>query len=61
MRVSDLIGSHKEVSFNSKEDLGAALYLREKQVRSVGVVDARGKIGWPRLAERYFGYCCRRV
>jgi CBS domain-containing protein len=46
MRVSDLIGSRKEV-FSISEEMSvmeAAQYLREKQVRSVGVVDAGGKL-----------------
>jgi CBS domain-containing protein len=46
MRVSDLIGSRKEV-FSITEETSvhqAAQYLREKQVRAVGVVDARGKL-----------------
>lgn len=46
MRVSDLIGSRKEVYFITEEKsvMFAAQYLREKQVRSVGVVDAEGKL-----------------
>ena len=46
MRVSDLIGSRKEVYFITEETsvMQAAQYLREKQVRSVGVVDAAGKL-----------------
>jgi CBS domain-containing protein len=46
MRVSDLIGSRKEVFSiqESKSVLDAARYLREKQVRSVGVVDSSGKL-----------------
>jgi len=46
MRVSDLIGSRKEVYFISEETtvMEAAKYLREKQVRSVGVMDASGKL-----------------
>ena len=46
MKVSDLIGSRKEVYFISEEKSvrEAAQYLREKQVRSVGVVDAGGKL-----------------
>ncbi len=46
MRVSDLIGSRKEVYSISEEKsvMEAAQYLREKQVRSVGVVDAGGKL-----------------
>ncbi len=46
MRVSDLIGSRREV-FSISEEMSvmqAAQYLREKQVRSVGVVDAGGKL-----------------
>jgi predicted transcriptional regulator len=46
MKVSDLIGSRKEVYFISEamSVMEAAQYLREKQVRSVGVVDAGGKL-----------------
>lgn len=46
MRVSDLIGSRKEVYFITEETsvMQTAQYLREKQVRSVGVVDAAGKL-----------------
>jgi CBS domain-containing protein len=46
MKVADLIGSRKEVFAipESKSVLDAAKYLREKQVRSVGVVDASGKL-----------------
>lgn len=46
MRVSDLIGSRKEVYFITEEAsvMQAAQYLREKQVRSVGVVDGAGKL-----------------
>jgi CBS domain-containing protein len=46
MRVSDLIGSRKQV-FSIQESLSvleAAKYLREKQVRSVGILDAQGKL-----------------
>ena len=46
MKVSDLIGSRKEV-FSITEETSvhqAAQYLREKQVRSVGVVDRSGKL-----------------
>ena len=46
MKVSDLIGPRKEV-FSITEDISVhqtAQYLREKQVRSVGVVDANGKV-----------------
>ena len=46
MKVADLIGSRKEVYSISEESSvhQAAQYLREKQVRSVGVVDASGKL-----------------
>ena len=46
MRVSDLIGSRKEIYFITEETsvMKAAQYLREKQVRSVGVVDGAGKL-----------------
>ncbi|HEY1467400.1 MAG TPA: CBS domain-containing protein [Candidatus Acidoferrum sp.] len=46
MRVADLIGSRKEVYFITEETsvMQAAQYLREKQVRSVGVVDGGGKL-----------------
>ena len=46
MRVSDLIGSRREVYFITEETsvMQAAQYLREKQVRSVGVVDVAGKL-----------------
>lgn len=46
MKVSDLIGSRKEV-FSILESLSvleAARYLREKQVRSVGILDPHGKL-----------------
>lgn len=46
MKVSDLIGSRKEV-FSISEETSvhqAAQYLREKQVRSVGVVNASGQL-----------------
>jgi CBS domain-containing protein len=46
MKVSDLIGSRKDV-FSITEETSvhqAAQYLREKQVRAVGVVDAGGKL-----------------
>src|SRR5213593_2854972 len=46
MKVLDLIGSRKEV-FSITEDTSvhqAAQYLREKQVRSVGVMNASGKL-----------------
>jgi L-aspartate semialdehyde sulfurtransferase len=46
MRVSDLIGSRRGVYFITEETsvMQAAQYLREKQVRSVGVVDGAGKL-----------------
>jgi CBS domain-containing protein len=46
MKVADLIGSRKEVFsiLETKSVLDAAKYLREKQVRSAGVVDATGKL-----------------
>jgi CBS domain-containing protein len=46
MKVADLIGSRKEVFTipENKSVLDAAKYLREKQVRSVGVVDSSGKL-----------------
>jgi CBS domain-containing protein len=46
MKVADLIGSRKEV-FSIMEETSvhqAAQYLREKQVRSVGVLNAAGKL-----------------
>jgi CBS domain-containing protein len=46
MKVADLIGSRKEV-FSITEETSvhqAAQYLREKQVRSVGVKDSNGKL-----------------
>lgn len=46
MKVSDLIGSRKEV-YSIMEETSvhqAAQYLREKQVRSVGVTNASGKL-----------------
>jgi CBS domain-containing protein len=46
VKVSDLIGSRKEV-YSITEDTSvhqAAQYLREKQVRSVGVTNASGKL-----------------
>jgi predicted transcriptional regulator len=46
MRVSDLVGSRKQIFSISEETtvMEAARYLREKQVRSVGVVDADGTL-----------------
>jgi CBS domain-containing protein len=46
MKVGDLIGSRKEVYSVSEETSVhlVAQYLREKQVRSVGVVNASGKL-----------------
>jgi CBS domain-containing protein len=46
MKVSDLIGSRSEV-YTIAEDksvMDAAQYLREKQIRSVGVVDSGGRL-----------------
>ncbi len=46
MKVSDLIGSRKEI-FSITEETSvheAAQYLRERQLRSVGVVNAAGKL-----------------
>ena len=46
MRVSELIGARKEI-FSISEDttvMEAAKYLREKQVRSVGVMSVAGKL-----------------
>ena len=46
MKVSDLIGYRKNVYSipESFSVLDAAMYLREKKVRSVGVVDGAGKL-----------------
>jgi CBS domain-containing protein len=46
MKVSDLIGSRREVYSISEEKsvLEAAQYLREKGVRSAGVVNAQGQL-----------------
>jgi predicted transcriptional regulator len=46
MKVSELIGSRKEIFSVSEETtvVEAAKYLREKQVRSVAVVNAEGKV-----------------
>jgi CBS domain-containing protein len=46
MKVSELIGSRKEVFFVSEDTnvMEAAKYLREKEVRSVGVLDSSGKL-----------------
>jgi CBS domain-containing protein len=46
MKVSDLVGTRREVYSISEEKsvLEAAQYLREKGVRSVGVMDAQGKL-----------------
>jgi len=46
MKVSDLIGSRKEVYsiLEEKSVLEAAQYLREKGVRSAGVVSAKGEL-----------------
>src|SRR5467141_3512781 len=46
MKVSDLIGSRKDI-FSITEETSvhqAAQYLREKQVRAVGVVSVEGKL-----------------
>lgn len=46
MKVSDLVGSRTQI-YSISEDtsvLDAARYLREKQVRSVGVLNAEGKL-----------------
>ncbi len=46
MKVSDLIGSRKEI-FSITEETSVhdvAKYLRDKQVRSVGVVNSAGKL-----------------
>ena len=46
MRVADLIGSRKEVFsiLESTSVLDAAKYLRGKQVRSVGILNAEGRL-----------------
>jgi CBS domain-containing protein len=46
MKVSDLVGSRKEVFSIAEEKsvLEAAQYLREKGVRSAGVVNGAGKL-----------------
>ena len=46
MKVAELIGSRKDVYSISEETtvMEAAKYLREKQVRSVGVMDGAGKL-----------------
>jgi CBS domain-containing protein len=46
MKVADLVGSRKEIFAISDEIsvLEAAQYLREKGVRSAGVVNAQGKL-----------------
>jgi CBS domain-containing protein len=46
MKVSDLVGARKEVYsiLEEKSVLEAAQYLREKGVRSAGVVNAEGKL-----------------
>ncbi len=46
MKVADLIGSRKEV-YSITEEMtvhDAARYLRERQVRSVGILDAAGSL-----------------
>jgi len=46
MKVADLIGSRKEIFSITEETTvhQAAQYLREKQVRSVGVLNSAGKL-----------------
>jgi len=46
MKVSDLVGSRREVYSITEEKsvLEAAQYLREKSVRSAGVLDAKGQL-----------------
>lgn len=46
MRVSDLVGSRREVYaiVEDKSVLEAARYLREKEVRSAGVVNSKGEL-----------------
>ena len=46
MKVSDLIGSRKEVFAISDDDsvLQAAQYLHDKQIRAAGVVNAQGEL-----------------
>lgn len=46
MKVADLIGSRKQVYSITEETTvdAAARFLREKQVRSVGVLDAAGRL-----------------
>ncbi len=46
MKVSDLVGSRQDIYAMSEEIsvLEAAQYLREKGVRSAGVVNAQGKL-----------------
>jgi CBS domain-containing protein len=46
MKVSDLVGSRQEVYSIAEEKsvLEAAQYLREKGIRSAGVVNARGEL-----------------
>jgi len=46
MKVSELIGSRREVCSISEETSvhQAAQYLRERQVRSVGVLDSAGRL-----------------
>ena len=46
MKVSDLIGSRKEVFSICQDDsvLDAARYFRERQVRSAGVLSASGEL-----------------
>jgi CBS domain-containing protein len=46
MKVSELIGSRREVFFISQDTsvMDAAKYLREKQVRSVAILDSAGQL-----------------
>lgn len=46
MKVADLIGTRKEI-YSVRDDMtvhDAARYLRDKEVRSVGVVSSQGKL-----------------
>lgn len=46
MKVADLIGTRKEI-YSIRDDMtvhDAARYLRDKEVRSVGVVNSQGKL-----------------
>ena len=57
MKVAELIGSRKEVYFISEDTTvaDAAKYLREKEVRSVGVKDGDGETSGSGVAQRYIG------